>query len=94
MPAKVMLHPSGFWYSDTRIPEDKHAIGDMEILKADSYSLKEDTVYFRTSLPTKSYENIRAYMSYKDRAVVTLVGTDLYWRKGEIYYLGFEKESL
>jgi hypothetical protein len=94
MPAKVILHPSDFWYSDTRMPDDKHAIGDMEIIQKRSGIEKEDTLYFRLSIPTKSYENIRAYMSYRDRAVVTLVGTDLFRRKGEIYFLGFERESL
>ena len=94
MPAKVILHSSDFWYSDNRIPDDKHTIGDMEIIQKRSGIEKEDTLYVRLSVPTKSYENIRAYMSYKDRAVVTLVGTDFYWRKGEIYFLRFERESL
>lgn len=92
MPARVILHPSDFWYSNTRMPDDKHAIGNMEIIQKRLGIEKEDTLYFRLTIPTKSYENIRAYMSCKDRAMVTLVGTDLYRRKGEIYFLRFEKE--
>lgn len=94
MPAKVILHSSDFWYSDNRIPDDKHTIGDMEVIQKRSGIEKEDTLYVRLGIPPKSYENIRAYMSYRNGAVVTLVGTDFYWRKGEIYFLGFAKESL
>ena len=92
MPAKVMLHLNDFWYSNIRNEDDTPAIGDMEIIQKRSGIEKEDTLYVRLSVPTKTYENIRAYMSCKDRALVTLVGTDLYWRKGEIYFLRFEKE--
>lgn len=94
MPAKVILHSSDYWYSHNRIPDDKHTIGDMEIIQKRSGIEKEDTLYVRLSIPPKSYENIRAYMSYRNGAVVTLVGTDFYWRKGEIHFLRFERESL
>lgn len=92
MPAKVILHLNDFWYSNIRNEDDTHAIGDMEIIQKRSGIEKENTLYFRLSIPTKTYENIRAHMSCKDRAMVTLVGTDLYRRKGEIYFLRFEKE--
>lgn len=93
MAGAVILHPSDFWYNKHGLREDMHTIGDMEIQKANSYSFKEDILYFRVGLPTKSYENIRDYMTYKGKALVTIVGTDLYYRKGDIYYLGFGKES-
>lgn len=93
MAVSIILHPSDVWYNKQRLRDDIHAIGDMEILKAKSYSFKEDTIYFRVGVPTKSYENIREHMASKSKAVVTLVGTDIKWRRGDIYYLGFGKES-
>jgi len=93
MMAKVIIHPGDFWYDKHRLRDDMHAIGHMDIQKANSYSDKEDTIYFRVSVPTKSYENIRDYLTYKGEGLVRLVGTELYWRKGEIYYLSFGKES-
>ena len=93
MAAKVIIHPSDFWYDKHRLRDDLHRIGDMDIQKADSYSDKEDTIYFRVGVPTKAYENIKDYLIYKGKALINLVGTELYRRKGEIYYLGFGKQS-
>jgi hypothetical protein len=36
---------------------------------------------------------MRAYLSYKGTADVKLVGTDLFRRRGEIYYLGFKAKG-
>lgn len=89
MPALVSIHSSEIWYNKNMLREDMHTIGYVEIEKADSDMHKEDTIYFRVSVPTKSYENIRDYLTYKGKALISLIGTELYWRKGEIYYLGF-----
>ena len=93
MPAKVVIHSGDFWYDKSRLRDDVHTIGNMDIQKANPYTDKEDALYFRVSVPTKSYENIRGYLTYKGKALISLVGTELYRRKGEIYYLGFGKES-
>lgn len=93
MMAEVILHPGDFWYEKHRLRDYMHTIGNMDIQKADSYSHKVDTIYFRVSVPTKSHENIRDYLTYKGKGLIRIVGTELHWRKGEIYYLSFEKES-
>lgn len=89
MSAKVIIHPSDIWYRKNELRKDLSAIGDMEIIKAKSGIEKVDTLYFRISVPTKSYENMKDYIVYKGKALVTVVGTDLFRRKGNIYYLGF-----
>ena|SRR3990167_3672587 len=93
MLAEVVIDSGDFWYNKHMLRKDVHTIGYMEIEKSNSYTHKEDTLYFRVSVPTKSYENIRDYLTYKGKALISLIGTELYWRKGEIYYLGFEKLS-
>jgi hypothetical protein len=92
MAAEVIIYSGDFWYDKHRLRDDVHTIGNMDIQKANSYSHKEDTLYFRVSIPTKSYENIRDFLTYKGKALISLVGTELHWRKGEIYYLDFGKQ--
>lgn len=92
MTSKVFIHPSEIWYDKHLLREDLHTIGNMEIRKTDLCVEKEDVIYFRVSVPTKSYESIMGYLAHKGKAMVRLVGTELYRRKGDIYYLGFEKE--
>lgn len=94
MAAKVNIHSSDIWYNKHMLKEDLHTIGDMEIQKADACLYKEDTLCFWVSVPTKSYENMRDYLTYKGRALVSFIGTDLHWRKGEIYYIDFRKLSV
>lgn len=93
MAAKVIIHSGDFWYDKHMLRDDVHTIGNMDIQKANPYTDKEDTLYFRVSVPTKSYENIKDYLTYKGKALISLVGTELHWRKGEIYYLSFGKQS-
>ena len=93
MAAKVAIHSGDYWYDKSRLRDDVRTIGNMDIEKANLYTDKEDTLYFRVSVPTKSYENIKDYLIYKGKALISLVGTELYRRKGEIYYLGFGIES-
>ena len=94
MSAEVIIHSGDFWYNKHMLRDDVHTIGNMEIEKANSYTYKVDTICFRVSVPTKSYENIWDYLTYKGKALISLVGTELYWRKGEIYYLDFGKLSV
>jgi len=93
MAAKVIIHPSDFWYDKQMLRDDLHTIGNMEIRKADLYVEKGDTIYFRVSVPNKSYDNMKDYLTYKGGALVRLVGTELYRRKGDIFYIGFEKQT-
>lgn len=93
MSAKVIVHHSDIWYEKNMLREDLSVIGNMEIIKTRPGIEKEDTLYFRISAPTKSYENMKNYLAYKGKALVTIVGTDLFRRKGDIYYLGFTKHT-
>lgn len=93
MPVKVIIHPSNIWYDKSQLRDVLSAIGDIEIIMAKSDIEDEDTLYCRISVPTKSCENMKDYLSYKGKASVNLVGPELFWRKGEIYYLGFRKQS-
>jgi hypothetical protein len=61
------------------------------VQKADGDFYKEDVLYFGVSIPAKSYENIGDYMTYKGRASVLIIGTELHWRRGDIYYINFGK---
>lgn len=94
MAAEVIIHPSDVWYNRQRIREDVHTIGDAQVQKADGNYYKEDVLFFRVSVPTKSYENIRDYMTYNGKATVLLAGTELHWRRGDIYYMSFGKLRL
>jgi len=93
MQAKVSIHSSDVWYNKEMLRDEQHTIGKMEIVKAYSCLEKEDTLYIRVSVPMKSYENIRDYLTYKGKALISLIGTELNWRKGEIYTLEFGKLS-
>lgn len=93
MLAEVIIHPGEFWYDPNRIREGVDTIGYMSIEKKDSEIYKEDTILFRVIVPTKSYENIRSYLTYKGKAFIKLLGSDLYYRKGDIYYFEFKRES-
>jgi len=92
MAARITIEPGDFWYRNDRTKDD-NTIGYLKIEKKDSEIFYEDTLYFWISLPTKSYENMKDYLTYKGSAQVGLIGTELFRRKGEIYYLGFGKLS-
>ncbi|MEE9215224.1 MAG: hypothetical protein V3U54_10600 [Thermodesulfobacteriota bacterium] len=89
--SRVILHPGDFWYEKEKLRDDLHIIGNAAIMKANTFDDKEDTLYFWVNVPTKTYENIKDYLIYKGKAKICLVGTELFRRKGEIRYLGFEK---
>ncbi|HBN22616.1 MAG TPA: hypothetical protein DD412_05200 [Holosporales bacterium] len=93
MAAEIVIHLSDVWYNRQRLRDDLHKIGRMQVERVNSYSYKEKTLCFIVNIPTKSYENIRGYMTYKGKASVLLVGTELHWRKGDIYYISFGKPS-
>ena len=93
MAAKVIIHPSDNWYRKNELREGLSAIGHMEIIRKGSGIENEDTLYFDVIVPTNSYDNMKDYLAYKSRAFVTISGTELFIRKGEIYYLGFTKHT-
>lgn len=91
MAAVIVLHPSNVWYNRQGLRDDLHTIGRMFVERANSYTYKERTMCFVVNIPTKSYENIRDYMTYKGTASVLLVGTELSRGKGDIFYISFGK---
>ncbi|GJM16107.1 MAG: hypothetical protein DHS20C13_14340 [Thermodesulfobacteriota bacterium] len=91
MAATIDIKPNELWYQRDRLREDLHAIGNIYIERADSEFYQEDTICFWITVPTKSYENMKDYLSYKGKAQLNLVGTELLYRKGEIYSLEFCK---
>lgn len=93
MLAEVVIDPGDFWYNKHMLKKDVHTIGYMEIQRPSSYVCNEVKLYLRVSVPTKSYENIKDFMTYKGKALVSIIGTELHWRKGEIYALDFRKLS-
>lgn len=91
--ARVIVWPGDYWYNPKEIREDCESIGNMDIMRPTSYGDTEDTIYFRVGVPTKSYEAMLAYLSSGKKATVTLAGTELFRRKGEVYYLGFQEAN-
>lgn len=85
----LTLSPSDHWYERDIIREDLHTIGYMNLEKADNKIYQEDTICFWMSLPTKSFELIKDYISYSGMEEFTIMGTELSYRKGEIYSFQF-----
>lgn len=92
MAAIITMSPNESWYNRERIREDLHTIGYINIEKADSDIYEEDTICFWVSVPTKSFDLMKDYISYRKMAKFIFVGTELSYRKGEIYSLEFGKE--
>lgn len=92
--ATIDISPNDFWYQRDRLRDDLKFIGSMSVERADSEIYQEDTICFRVSVPTKSYENMKDYLSYKGNAYVTLYGTELFYRRGEVYSLEFGKQNV
>jgi len=91
MAAEIVIRTSDIWYNRQRLRDNLHTIGHMQVERANSYSYKEKTLCFVVNIPTKSYENIRDYMTYRGKASILLVGTELNRGKGDIYYMSFGK---
>ena len=91
MAAIIDTKANELWYQKDRIREDLHTIGNICIERADSEFYQEDTIFFWVSVPTKSYENMKDYLSYKGNASITIIGTELSYKRGEIYSLEFGK---
>jgi len=91
--SKVNIRSSVVWYDKQKLRDDLHIIGHSEIMRAETFDEKEDTLYFYVNIPTQSYDNIKDYLIYKGKAKVTIVGSELFRRRGEVRYMSFEKES-
>ena len=48
---------------------------------------------FWMSVPTKSFELIKDYISYSGKGNFTIMGTELSYRKGDIYSFEFGKPT-
>ena len=86
----ITLSPNDNWYNRDMIREDLHTIGYMNLERADTEIYQEDTICFWVSIPTKSFELIKHFVSYSGKGRFTIMGTDLSYRKGDIYSLRFE----
>lgn len=62
----------------------------MNLEKADYEIYQEDTMCFLTSVPSKFFELIKNYITYSGKRTFTIMGTELSYRKGEIYSLEFD----
>lgn len=89
MSAIFEIKPNKDWYERDRISEDLNTIGIINLEKADSEIYQEDTICFWASVPTKSFEYMKDYLTYCRKAKITLHGTETHYRKGEIYSLEF-----
>ncbi len=87
--SQIVLHPAEYWDNRMNIREDTETIGDIAMVKQQYDDISKNVLMFRMSVPVKSYENIRAYLTYKQRGEMHIIGTDLKYRKGEIYYFRF-----
>ncbi len=94
----VVLFPSDFWYKEVKQSslfekevEDDGSIGNIEVIKEyRSDRDNKDLVMFRISIPTKSYETILGYLSAnKGNGSVSIVGTDIFRKKGKAMYFGY-----
>lgn len=83
--AQVVLHPTTAWEKydwDFR----EQPIGDFEIENNPKLLLA------RISIPFNSYELIRSYVTYKAQGQIELIGTEIYRRKANIFYMGFDSK--
>ncbi|SEG03332.1 hypothetical protein [Marinobacterium lutimaris] len=89
----VAVHPADF----KEFNVDRYGvepIGDMEITTmANDEGKKEKILVFRVSVPETSFNHIRAAMTGNHTATVSMTGTDLYYRKGQIFHLAFQSTS-
>jgi len=92
MAARIIVESRDFSHAKNTHNEGLHAIGYVEIEKADSEFYMEDTLYVWFIVPKDSYENMKDYLAYKGNAMISLTGTELHYRKGKVYSLEFGKE--
>ncbi len=92
---KVLLFPSDHWYHRNQIAEGAEVIGEIKLTKLpEDENTKDKTLLIKVSLPTKSYENIRSYLSYKGTGVVEVVGQEINRGEADIYYFRFRGKVL
>ena len=93
MATRVAIHSQEHWPSRTDSNKELRAIGSFTLMKADPEIYPEDTLTSWVMVPPKSYVNIQNYLTYKGKAKITIMGTDLFYRNGDIFYFRFEKLS-
>ncbi|MFA7275879.1 MAG: hypothetical protein WC043_03650 [Pseudobdellovibrionaceae bacterium] len=92
---KVLLFPSDHWYHRNQIVEGAEVIGEIKLTKLpEDEHTKDRTLLVKVSLPIKSYENIRSYLSYKGTGVVEVVGQEINRGEADIYYFKFRGKGL
>ena len=87
-PAEIVLH-HGTYSRHLKPEEELRPIGYIEITNRIVNDEKEKCLLFRIIIPEKSFEHIRAYLSYRAIGEITIVGTDLKYRQGDAYYIQF-----
>jgi hypothetical protein len=90
---KFAIHPADF--KDLNVNRyGLEPIGDMEIsTMKNNEGKKEKILVFRVSVPETSFCHIRSAMTGNHTATVSMTGTDLYYRKGQIFHLTFQSTS-
>lgn len=86
MDAQVVLHPTNSWekynWDERELP-----VGDFIIQN------NPELLIARISIPIRSYELIRSYLTYKAQGRIELVGTEINRRNAEIFYVGFNSKT-
>lgn len=66
-------------------------IGNMEMMNIQYLEENSKNVLmFRVAVPEKSFEHLRVCLAGQSKGRASLVGTDLYYRKGEISYFSYD----
>ena len=86
LPAEIVLHPTTEWEKPPALDHDS-PIGDLVI------ESKPKAILARISIPMRSYELIRSYLTYSAKGRVELVGTDIDRRNANIFYIGFDSQT-
>ena len=89
--ANVIIFPDDGWYEKKYINKESNKIGNIEVHRKDNI-YAEETILFRVSLPTKSYGSIKDYLSYSTEVFFSFAGSELNYRKGDIYSFEFNIE--
>lgn len=91
-PCRVVLHPSDYW-DKPHHEEAEDSIGDMIIYREPIRGTNKDYLMARVSIPFRSYELIRSYLTYKASGTIRVVGTEMIKRKGTVFQISFDARA-
>ncbi len=91
---KVVLFPNEFWSKSPLEVKDNEPIGNFELMRNHVGNSKEMILYFRVSMPVKSYDLILSSLVGGKLGEASLAGSELYRRKGKVYQLSYNSNSI